>query len=257
MSVYREFAPHPLLQPYVVCYWMLQTGKSPRSSNIFSDGCSDIIFTLGANVVDSKTTMQHGRRYLVGIMTHCHTVQNAPDTHLVGIRFKPFGMHALLGITLQGTADTAAELTSSDLSFPDFVGASPSGANTSINLIQNLDTYLLQRLHGERVSHARNRMLVSLSETIGTARGNITVEALAASHHITERTVERLFQSYAGATVKEVCKQVRFQNALQQIKARPSASFAQIAFELGYYDHAHLLKDVKRYAGLTLSEIAT
>ena len=248
MSTYREFAPHPLLQPYVVCYWVLQTGKTARSGNIFSDACSDIIFTLGADVVDDQAIMRHGRRYLVGIMTHCHTVHNAPDAHLLGIRFKPFGIHTLLGFTLQGTADTTAELAPSDFAFPE-------SAATSIDLIQNLDKYLLQRLHDKRTSHVRNRALVSLSETIGAAQGNITVAALASRHHMTERTIERHFQTYAGATVKEVCKQVRFQNALQKIQAGPSVSLAQIAFELGYYDHAHLLKDVKRYAGLTPSQI--
>jgi len=135
-------------------------------------------------------------------------------------------------------------LASSDFFFPEI---NPSATG----VIQKLDAYFLQRLND------KNRLVVSLSETILAVNGNITVRQLASRHHITERQIERLFQSRAGATVKEVCKQVRFQSTLKKIEASPTASFAQIAFEMGYYDHAHMLKDVKRYSGLTLSRIAS
>jgi YesN/AraC family two-component response regulator len=241
---YQEFTPHPLLQPYIVCYWSSKTGRSAVASNIFSDGCSDIIFSLGADVAVTGGTLKHGHQYLVGIMTHFHQVQTPAETHLLGIRFKPFGIYALLGIPLEGMADQTEPLTSSDFSIS---GINPSATG----VIQKLETYFLQRLND------KHRLVVSLSETILAVNGNITVQQLASRHHITERKIERLFQSRAGATVKEICKQVRFQSTLKKIQANPAVSFAQIAFEMGYYDHAHMLKDVKRYSGLTLSRIAS
>jgi AraC-like DNA-binding protein len=36
----------------------------------------------------------------------------------------------------------------------------------------------------------------------------------------------------------------------------PEESLLRIAFELGYYDHAHLTNEFKRYAGIRPSELS-
>jgi AraC-like DNA-binding protein len=72
-----------------------------------------------------------------------------------------------------------------------------------------------------------------------------------------------------GISPKEFIKIARFQEVLrrlQQIRPQsvlqdgpgdiPQESLLRIAFELGYYDHAHLTNEFKRYAGIRPSELS-
>lgn len=51
MVEYREIQPHPLIKPYVDCYWQIISTRGrihPTYDHIFPDGSLDIIFNLGA-----------------------------------------------------------------------------------------------------------------------------------------------------------------------------------------------------------------
>lgn len=239
---YLEFEPHPLLRPHIVCYWTMQNGDAPQTNTIFSDGCSDIIFNLGADVDGGDEIFRYGQRYLVGIMTRYKQIRVAPAAHLLGIRFKPFGISTLTGMPLKGTSNESILLSQHELQLPELHDVSPAS-------IQKLNAFFLQHLRRD------SGRWPAVIDTIHAAGGNVSIRQIAQRHAVTERSVERYFQQHAGCTVKELCKQVRFQRAITTIKASPQSTFAQIAFDAGYYDHTHLLKDVKQYTGLTLSEI--
>nr|WP_291142910.1 AraC family transcriptional regulator [Flavobacterium sp. UBA7680] len=49
---------------------------------------------------------------------------------------------------------------------------------------------------------------------------------------------------------------VRFQNTLNVIKnADQNRNLFDISFECGFYDHSHLTNNIKKYSGLTPSEL--
>ncbi|TWV97499.1 helix-turn-helix domain-containing protein [Chitinophaga pinensis] len=66
--------------------------------------------------------------------------------------------------------------------------------------------------------------------------------------HITTRQLERNFQRHIGVSPKEFTNIVRFRCALSQIKHnKQEGSLLSIALDCGYYDHAHLTNEIKRY----------
>ncbi|HSC36475.1 MAG TPA: helix-turn-helix transcriptional regulator, partial [Chitinophagaceae bacterium] len=87
-------------------------------------------------------------------------------------------------------------------------------------------------------------------------RGQITVDALARKNHTTLRQLERSFHKHIGITPKEFINITRFQNAFLDITHnKKHKNLLDIAIEHGYYDHAHLTNDVRRYTGLPPSGI--
>ncbi|WP_349680554.1 AraC family transcriptional regulator [Flavobacterium sp. UBA7680] len=55
---------------------------------------------------------------------------------------------------------------------------------------------------------------------------------------------------------KEYSNIVRFQNTLNVIKnADQNRNLFDISFECGFYDHSHLTNNIKKYSGLTPSEL--
>lgn len=72
--------------------------------------------------------------------------------------------------------------------------------------------------------------------------------------HTIIRQLERNFKKHIGLSPKEYSNIIRFQNALSLIK-NENRSLLDIALECGYYDHSHLVNEIKRNTGFPPSQL--
>jgi AraC-like DNA-binding protein len=77
------------------------------------------------------------------------------------------------------------------------------------------------------------------------------VAEVAARHHVSERTLQRLFAAYVGIGPKWVLQRYRLHEAVEQLQARREIDWARLALELGYYDQAHFTRDFRSLVGRT------
>src|SRR5215208_7243341 len=82
------------------------------------------------------------------------------------------------------------------------------------------------------------------------------VEHLAAMHHVAPRTVQRLFRRYVGVGPKWVLKRLRIHEAADQLTAASPPRWTELALDLGYYDHAHFIRDFRLVVGRSPAEYA-
>ncbi|MDO7742533.1 MAG: helix-turn-helix domain-containing protein, partial [Pedobacter sp.] len=67
---------------------------------------------------------------------------------------------------------------------------------------------------------------------------------------------ERHFKFHVGISPKEFANLTRYQFASESIsKNSTQSTLLQIALEHGYYDHAHLTNEIKKYTGVTPSSL--
>ena len=242
---YTEYLPDIRLRKHIDAYWVVETGRllQPYSDPIFPDGCIDIIINAGNNLVAlNGITFKPGNAYLAGTMTVLNRVNRVSDSYLVGIRFKPGGFAAFYSLPL-------FELTDKLVEFP---------ANTIVSLldrdaqwVSRLDHFFTTRLT------AKNNSIINITHTVYSCNGQITVDELAKKFHISNRTLERLCKTQIGISPKDLTGIIRFQHALKSIRNKSNdESLLHLAFDTGYYDHAHLTNVFKKYTGLTPSQIA-
>jgi len=74
---------------------------------------------------------------------------------------------------------------------------------------------------------------------------NTRVERLAARHHVAPRTLQRLFRRYVGVSPRWTLKRLRIHQAVEQLAAGQQRPWTELALELGYYDHAHFIRDFR------------
>lgn len=242
---YQEFQPHPVLRPYIDAYWISKGDqRAPVSQRIYPDGCIDIIQNLGGDfLTDSGAfTMKAGAAYLVGTMTRYKDTTTRADTFLLGIRFKPLGFPAFFKFSsLHEVAEKTIDFNNKLL---------PQIHQYNNETIALLDKFFCGRLL------IRNQSLYPVLETINKKKGIISVEKIARTHFITGRQLERNFKQYLGISPKEYANFIRYQHAFQLIKKKSfNKNLLDIALDAGFYDHAHLTNEVKKYSGLLPSQL--
>jgi AraC-like DNA-binding protein len=244
---YTEFHPHQALAPYIDAYWRVRSDDPvlvPVTERIMPDCCVDIILNPGSDTIADADgfMMRHGKAYLVGTMTRWKETVREKDTHLVGIRFKPGAFdHFYRWASLHETTDRIVE----------FEGSLSPG----IGLLTGDFTGRLDEFFGRRLQPPRDSILPFIGGITATS-GQVTVAALAKTHYTSPRQLQRLFRRRLGIGPKEFISFTRYQTALRNIKRDYARkTLLDIAFDSGYYDHAHLTNEVRKYAGLTPSQL--
>jgi len=93
-------------------------------------------------------------------------------------------------------------------------------------------------------------------EEIAGDRSVTRVQHLAARCGIQERTLQRLFDRYVGASPRWAIKRYRIYEALESIAAGTQAEWSELAQNLGYFDQAHFINDFKKLVGCSPTEYA-
>jgi AraC-like DNA-binding protein len=243
--IYKQIKPHPALADYIDAYWTTTgDGKKIVSEKILPDGCVDIILNLGCDCkTDNGTSyIENGKAYLVGTMRHFKIVEMDADTKLLGIRFKPAAFSFFYKFT------SLHQITDNTVEFEKAI--SPDLKQTISHSTEYLNRFFFNRLTQPK------HILLPVVEDIKNCQGQISVHDLAKRHFTTEKQLERNFKYYVGISPKEFINLVRFQFVLPAIQHKPSGeSLLTIAFEHGYYDHAHLANEVRRYTGVAPTQL--
>lgn len=243
---YRQFKPHSSLSPYIDAYWKVTgEGTKPLLTRILPDCCIDIIVNLGENFVADGDgyIMKNEKVYLVGTMTRYKDTIRDPETHLLGVRFKPaaFDHFYKKYPPLHELADSIAEFEDEHI---------PPIDKLNHDFISAFNNYFLKRLCPTNFS------IFTIIDEINNRKGKISVSELAKCHYTTARQLQRLFREHMGIGPKDFINFVRYRFALQTIQERQrTRSLLDIAFDSGYYDHAHLTNEIKKYAGINPSEL--
>ena len=80
------------------------------------------------------------------------------------------------------------------------------------------------------------------------------ISELSETACLSSKQFNRIFLDYVGATPKEFLRIVRMQRALFKVQRNPSISFAQLAYECGFSDQSHMIKEFKLFSGYTPTE---
>lgn len=242
---YSEAVPHPALSKYVDAYWTATgTSKTFTVEKILPDGCVDIIFNVGNDCYtdNGALLMKNDKAYLVGTMTRFKETEMDSSTRLLGIRFKPGSFLTFFNYTpLCEVANRTVEMDARFCPNMNMLTKSP---------FEFLDKFLFRNLKSP------NQYLLEQVRTIQKSRGQVRIDELASMHFTTARQLERNFKHYLGITPKEFVNLVRYQNVKAAIERRkPGQSLLSIAFDFGYYDHAHLTNEFTLHNGSVPSAI--
>ena len=252
-----EIAPSPILAPFLRCYNYREfdTKGLDMEKPWHAPKEMTMVFFFKAKpikLVDQQTNqiIKKGTYCdITGLATHYLGMAtfNGPYSFFE-ICFRPNGFNTIFGLPLHAITDhiIAAE-DILDLTFKELYEQLCEAKDLAAMGIL-ADAYLVATLK-ERKSVDLKNGITWISNLIIKNPGLLNVTQLAYSANMCVRNFERHFSDQVGMSPKLFCSVVRFNHALDLKLRSPGKDWTSIAFECGYFDQMHLIKDFKRFSG--------
>jgi AraC-like DNA-binding protein len=213
--------------------WSRAASGPPKTLRIVPDACVDVIWHR-----------ERGRLFVAGPDTVAH-VAASPTGQLVGVRFRTGRSPAGLGLPADALRDGRVDLAEL---WPDRWArlADELAATSSVEQAQSV-------LGAAVLAGVRRDPDPAVPELLRLARGGARVREMAGAVGLTERQLHRRCLAAFGYGAKVLQRVLRFDQALRL--ARGGGGLADVAYEAGYADQAHLSREVRALAGVSPTEL--
>lgn len=173
-----------------------------------------------------------------------------PDLKAFGVKLKPSSIYQLFGIE-------ANEITDSVIDIKDIIGPTDKHlelfyANTSTHVHK---AQLILSCMRASPSNTEVPLLKSLLTDIHHSEGEIAIQTLASKHNVGYKKIERLFKRHVGLTPKLYTRIVRYYQCVLAGLQTKNKRLTDMAYQGGFYDQMHFIKETKRLTGKTPSDL--
>jgi AraC-like DNA-binding protein len=248
----------PRLQPFIKAISSMELFASDGISvfRVLPDTCVELFFNYKSGrlaTVAGKTMFTGAGSFVTSRMCSFMDVQMLPDTGCIAICFYPGMAHYFFDMPMSELSDTTIGLDTLWRNDAAEIEDRIAGCDNNRQRVFLIQEYLLKRLSENE--KPRNDFDYSLWQ-IGLQKGRLQIKDIARKTHISERQLNRQFHAFLGLSPKEYARMSRFLESLNALKKPGPDKLTAIAYESGYYDQAHFIRDCKAFAGLTPKEIA-
>lgn len=259
---YKVYKPHPLLSDIVndIMIFQCDFDKSKPMPVLPMPPLPEhrLFFypydTVNADYfLSSRKISLHGAS-LVGPQLERLNIQLGYRHLVIKVGFQPGALSRFLGIPmtelLQVEAFNAADIMSNRV-----LQLNEELKNeTCFNRMKSrIDTFLMERMGKVKAALPVDKALACLVN----GKMRIDIDTLAKQSFLSNRQFERLVKERTGFSPKFYARQARFYSAWQLKEKYPDISWTKIAYECGYYDQMHLIKDFKEFAGVSPTKAKT
>lgn len=131
------------------------------------------------------------------------------------------------------------------------------GWEARFDLLEAIVSDRVRRAHEAHGSRQPNPAVAWAFAQIARHQGGLEIRRLARELGYSQTHLITLFRDQVGLPPKRVARLMRFDRLMRHLKNGGSGSWAELALQFGYYDQAHLVRDVRRYTGTTPTDART
>jgi AraC-like DNA-binding protein len=247
---YQVFEPIAELQGFIKCFWTLEDEASPElvRQRVVPDGCMEMIFNYGDRFYqypEDGSCILQPRSFIFGQITSFLEIAPSGVTGIVAARFLPEGLAPFIDRPVSSLENKAVDINEI---FGSVLEQAVLSANNNDERIKLIEEFLLARLEEpQTIDHITSDCV----EVILQTQGQLGVEELADKMNINRRNLERKFVSAVGMSPKQLSRVVRLQAALKLMEQKKYSNLTSLAYESGYYDQAHFIKDFREFTGFS------
>jgi len=250
---YTVYDPSPELRPFIKCFWTLEDERTdkPVRQRVIPDGCMELIFHYAdpyKQYFEDGSSVLQPRSFIFGQITNFIEIAPTGTSGIVAARFLPEGLNPFLTIPVTSLENKAVSLSDVFGEKGKTLERKVIAATDNLHRVKLIGEFLLFRLADPQTIDSITRACVKV---IFQSQGQMDVVQLADRMSINRRNMERRFTSAIGMSPKQLSKVVRLQAAMKMLEQRKFNSLTSLAYENGYYDQAHFIKDFREFTGMS------
>ena len=257
---HKVFLPHPALKEFVnniMVFHVTLDASAERPVMSFPPLPENCLYFYPFETPEAEYLTQNKK---VNLSSSIITGRQVNRIHLkmmhhnltIKVGFQPGGLYRLMGVPLnEFSMDESFDSTYMLDKEIAFITEQLREATAYDQMVSIIESFLLKKLQ-----HLRSKLPIdSVLPLIIKKGGLVNVDDIAQQSCVSVRQLERQFQQRIGISPKFFVRLTRFSKAWVMKENNPHLKWTTIAYECGYFDQMHLIRDFKEFAGVTPSVI--
>lgn len=248
-----QLLPPDILKPYVKSYTVITIDEDLTNEVFYPSGYVDFVVNISEG---NATTIIDGRSKampqveLLGHLTLPSRLTVAKGTSVLIARIYPYASSLFFPNSIAEFTNYATDLYgvfSTEIhEFYDKL----MHANTLMQKVKELDNFLIRKLAKNEKRYNQATMIAQICDHICAKGEAFDSKHLSHTYGFSERYIQKLFLDFVGIAPRSFFSVYRFNKSLGLVLStgRPLTS---IAYDCGYYDQAHFIKEFKKFTGIT------
>ncbi|MFA5140679.1 MAG: helix-turn-helix domain-containing protein [Elusimicrobiota bacterium] len=257
MAIQRTYFPlHEALKGYVR-YCVLKEASTgdgkPARNKIQADLWPSLVVNLNSGirqVQSDGSKSKLSRVSLMGVGATPGEYEVGDGSRILSFNFVPGMAHPFFGFGLSQFTDMAVDLQDCWGKEGRLLEERIDAAASPLQIKEAIEAALLERL---KDSGGYPKQLLGAVGMAMSSVGRASVEQLAEDTSCSRQYLKRLFTEWVGHTPKVFSRVVRFQAVCDSLKPGMDPDWTDLAFDFGYADQSHLIRDFVEFAGLSPS----
>lgn len=250
-----EFVPHAVAAPHAE--WIETVfhykGLEPDHSieRLVPTGHVFVLFELDGHArhtYDNESLQPNAdfhKAWVSGVRDECLSISAHPASEMAVVQFKPYGAGPYLQVPMDQLANRV--IAGTDLLDGHLVDLRDAlhAAASSAEKFALLTAWLDERY--EEAARPPDRLVQAVTAINENPTSNI-LDATCAFHG-TQKSLIDQFKRFVGLTPKTYQRIVRFNEVFNQIREQGTINWAEVAYECGYADQSHFIREFRRFSG--------
>jgi AraC-like DNA-binding protein len=248
---YKEYKPDKLLAQFIECYWSAYSDRPPfrEQESLIPDGTIELMFNFG----DDYAQIKNGEKiiikgsHLIGIRKQALKISQTARQNVFSVRFKLGGTFPFFKIPVHLFANNFFGLEDLIGKEYDELGEKLYQSGDDYTRISIIENFLIKKLHNQMYEY----YFTDLCSKTLLQNPTIKIKDLAYEFNTNYKTIERRFKNVIGLTPVELLQIKRFNNAIVGMHSGKHSTLTEVAYESGYYDQSHFIREFKHLSGYT------
>ncbi len=255
----KSYIPHPALQGYVLSISTVNV--------ILPEGINNVVtpypptpFQSLIFYCNNPISMARGDKgnfdmqpltVVIGPQYSRVNIQVHKQLRAIRVDLLPGGMYRILGTSMY-------ELFDGGFDALDLFGTEMKKINEQLQQIPDLEKgkNIVEKFLIKRTQGLKKKLPVdSALRVLFNNYGNMSIDRTASLSCLSLRQFERKCKERIGMNPKTYARILKFSKAYRLRESYPQLNWTSIAYEAGYYDQMHMIKDFKIFAGVNPSVI--
>lgn len=245
------------LQALIHCFWFAGFEGLPGTFSPAQRSLPSGMIEMIINPSTRRCRVLHGGKWVETPAIYLEGVKSAPahwqleaGCQLFGISIKPEAMAVFFE---QPLGELARRFTDATTYLGDWLGdlmsqmQAVNKPEARANVATEFFRAKMARL--KEKPQSTHHYLIAALEHLREENGVSSLEALSSRSLISPRQLQRSFQENIGFSPKAYGRIVRLQKIFEYFDRHPKASMMDIAYEFGYCDQSHFIREFKAFTG--------